>query len=80
LPASLAGEGSFADRSGAKPGHLQRDAPAGFEFFLADTCARTAPMSAAAPRHIPVLGREAIEMLNVRDGGTYVDATFGAGG
>jgi len=31
-------------------------------------------------RHIPVLGRQAIELLAVRDGGVYVDATFGAGG
>ena len=30
--------------------------------------------------HIPVLGRAALEFLNVRDGGVYVDATFGAGG
>jgi 16S rRNA (cytosine1402-N4)-methyltransferase len=37
-------------------------------------------MSPAAPRHIPVLGRQAIEMLGPRDGGMYVDATFGAGG
>jgi 16S rRNA (cytosine1402-N4)-methyltransferase len=37
-------------------------------------------MSAAAPRHIAVLGRQAIEMLGPRDGGMYVDATFGAGG
>ena len=31
-------------------------------------------------RHIPVLDRRAVEWLNVRDGGLYVDATFGAGG
>jgi 16S rRNA (cytosine1402-N4)-methyltransferase len=31
-------------------------------------------------RHIPVLGRQAVEMLRPRDGGIYVDATFGAGG
>jgi 16S rRNA (cytosine1402-N4)-methyltransferase len=31
-------------------------------------------------RHIPVLGRPAVEFLAVRDGGVYIDATFGAGG
>jgi len=31
-------------------------------------------------RHVPVLGREAVEMLKPHDGGIYVDATFGAGG
>jgi len=30
--------------------------------------------------HIPVLGRVAIDFLNVRDGGVYIDGTFGAGG
>ena len=31
-------------------------------------------------RHIPVLGPQAIAHLGVRDGGIYVDGTFGAGG
>src|ERR1700686_2018278 len=30
--------------------------------------------------HVPVLGRPALEFLNIRDGGVYIDATFGAGG
>lgn len=30
--------------------------------------------------HIPVMGAQAVAALNVRDGGIYVDGTFGAGG
>ncbi|MGH6790450.1 MAG: 16S rRNA (cytosine(1402)-N(4))-methyltransferase RsmH, partial [Pseudolabrys sp.] len=30
--------------------------------------------------HIPVLGPAAADFLNIRDGGVYLDATFGAGG
>src|SRR5687768_5524253 len=31
-------------------------------------------------RHVPVLAYPALEHLNIRDGGVYVDGTFGAGG
>ncbi len=31
-------------------------------------------------RHIPVLARRAVELLDVRGGAVYVDATFGGGG
>jgi 16S rRNA (cytosine1402-N4)-methyltransferase len=31
-------------------------------------------------RHVPVLVRPALELLKVRDGGIYIDGTFGAGG
>jgi 16S rRNA (cytosine1402-N4)-methyltransferase len=37
-------------------------------------------MTPSGTRHIPVLGRQAVEMLSPRDGGIYIDATFGAGG
>jgi 16S rRNA (cytosine1402-N4)-methyltransferase len=39
------------------------------------------PAVAGGPvRHVPVLARPALELLNVRDGGVYIDGTFGAGG
>ena len=37
-------------------------------------------MNPSVPRHVPVLGREAVAMLQPRRGGIYLDATFGAGG
>ena len=30
--------------------------------------------------HLPVLCKESIDALNIRDGGCYIDGTFGAGG
>jgi 16S rRNA (cytosine1402-N4)-methyltransferase len=33
-----------------------------------------------SPTHVPVLLKEAIDFLNVRRGGTYIDATVGLGG
>ncbi|MGH6768591.1 MAG: 16S rRNA (cytosine(1402)-N(4))-methyltransferase RsmH [Xanthobacteraceae bacterium] len=38
------------------------------------------PVAGGLARHIPVLGGPATAFLNVRDGGVYIDATFGAGG
>jgi 16S rRNA (cytosine1402-N4)-methyltransferase len=40
----------------------------------------TSPAAGGPARHIPVLGRLAVEFLEVRDGGVYLDGTFGAGG
>jgi 16S rRNA (cytosine1402-N4)-methyltransferase len=37
-------------------------------------------VAGGSARHVPVLARPAIELLNVRDGGIYIDGTFGAGG
>ena len=34
----------------------------------------------AAEQHIPVLMRDAVDALNIRDGGSYVDATLGRAG
>ena len=39
-----------------------------------------AAVAGGSALHVPVLGRPAIDFLNVRDGGLYIDATFGAGG
>ena len=38
------------------------------------------PAIAGGPRHVAVLARPALEFLNVRHGGVYIDGTFGAGG
>src|SRR5258706_9721154 len=71
----------FEAKSPAKPRHLRRNGPVRVQFpYLDPDCLRSRRMNPAARRHIPVLGRQAIEMLQPRDGGVYVDATFGAGG
>jgi 16S rRNA (cytosine1402-N4)-methyltransferase len=39
------------------------------------------PAVAGGPaRHVPVLARSVLELLNIRDGGIFIDGTFGAGG
>ncbi len=38
------------------------------------------PPTEVASGHVPVLGRQAVAALAPRDGGIYIDATFGAGG
>jgi 16S rRNA (cytosine1402-N4)-methyltransferase len=40
----------------------------------------TPAVAGGLARHIPVLVHPVVELLAVRDGGIYVDATFGAGG
>src|SRR3954465_2308207 len=76
-----AGSRLFGRKSPAKRRDLRRNGPVRVHHSfgrLHDGGGRR--MSSAAPRHISVLGREAVEMLDPRDGGVYVDATFGAGG
>src|ERR1700722_17851055 len=71
----------FQTKSPAKHRYVRRNGPAGVRFpFFSPDFAGSRRMSSPAPRHIPVLGREAVALLNPGDGGVYVDATFGAGG
>jgi 16S rRNA (cytosine1402-N4)-methyltransferase len=71
----------FEAKRPAKRRHLRRNGPVGVRFpFFDPDFAGSWRMNSPAPRHIPVLGREAVALLNPRDGGMYVDATFGAGG
>src|SRR3954468_23296448 len=71
----------FGRKSPAKRRDLRRNGPVRVHLpFCRLEYARGRRMTPAAPRHISVLGREAVEMLNPKDGGVYVDATFGAGG
>jgi 16S rRNA (cytosine1402-N4)-methyltransferase len=71
----------FGRKRPAKRRDLRRNGPVGVQFlFRTLECARGRRMTSAASRHISVLGREAVEMLGLHDGGIYLDATFGAGG
>src|SRR4029079_17711826 len=67
-------------KSPAKRRDLRRNGPVGVPFPIHRLgCARGRRMSPAAPRHVSVLGREAVEMLVPRDGGIHIHASFGAG-
>ena len=77
----------FEAKSRAKRRHLRRNGPVGVRFPLfSPDFAGHRRMSASTPnapktsRHVPVLGRQAVALLNPHDGGIYIDATFGAGG
>src|ERR1700742_3660343 len=71
----------FNRKNPATRRHLRRNGPARVPYpFGRPERFGGASMTAQPPRHIPVLGREAVEMLRPHDGGIYVDATFGAGG
>src|ERR1700730_18628805 len=76
-PARFAGAAPLAGRRRVTSGHLGRNGPARVQFYRSP---RGPAMTPSATRHIPVLGAEAVAMLKLRDGGIYVDATFGAGG
>src|SRR3974390_2755990 len=57
----------------AEPRHAQGVGSTGMTRGRDGSAANEAP-------HVPVLGRPALDFLNVQDGGIYVDGTFGAGG
>jgi 16S rRNA (cytosine1402-N4)-methyltransferase len=48
--------------------------------MMAGSDSGTPAVAGGLARHIPVLVHPVVEFLAVRDGGIYVDATFGAGG
>ena len=65
-------KGARAQERAWSPGDGSTGMTAGGDGFAA--------VAGGPAHHIPVLGRPALDFLNVRDGGIYIDATFGAGG
>src|SRR6266702_1319655 len=85
LPPASGNRGSalrqLFDRKGeARRRDLRGNGPIRLQFLFRPVHARSRRMTPVASSHISVLGREAVEMLSPRDGGIYIDATFGAGG
>jgi 16S rRNA (cytosine1402-N4)-methyltransferase len=74
----------FGAKSPEKRGYLRGNGPVGVRFplFSPDFAGsrRMSSSDPTIPRHIPVLGHQAVALLTPHDGGIYVDATFGAGG
>src|SRR5260370_39320401 len=71
----------FGTKSPAMHRHLRRNGPVRVQFSSAlPDRARGRRMNPSGPRHIAVLGRQAIELVSPREGGIYLDANFGAGG
>src|SRR5712691_23384 len=70
-------EGSRAQEAAGLPGSGGRSARSTGMMAGSDS---PGAVAGGLARHIPVLVRPAVELLAVRDGGVYVDATFGAGG
>src|ERR1700722_90219 len=77
--------GLFDRKSPEKLRLLRRNGPVRFQYLFDRPdrfrgLFRGLGMNPHPWRHIPVLDREAVEMLKPGDGGIYLDATFGAGG
>src|SRR4029077_1184357 len=70
-------EGSRAQAAVGFPGSGGRPARSTGMMASSDSAGAVA---GGLARHIPVLGGRTVEFLNVRGGGVYIDATFGAGG